>query len=366
MSYLARVREALTSIDRASLRRSIREQRDDMLDFSSNDYLGLSRHPAVLSALSGARRAGSGGSRLLAGAYREHRALEETLAGLTRREDALLFSSGYLAALGATGALARFVAAVYSDELNHASLIDGLRLAKLPRTIYPHLALPEMRTDSALVVSETRFGMDGDALDIAAFIAALGPGDVALLDEAHAFGITGPRGGGAAAAYDDERLVVLGTLSKAAGTLGGFIAGPAVTIEYLRNSARSFIFDTSLPPSLAAAARRALEVIGSDEGETRRAQLRANIARLKGGLAELGLAVGAPGAVQPIGLGDPQAALRAAAALEARGLRVPAIRPPSVPAGTSRLRITLRADHSFDDVDALLDGLQAVLETAAV
>lgn len=365
MSYLARVREALAGIDRAALRRTIREQRDDLLDFSSNDYLGLARHPALLAALGEARRAGSGGSRLLAGAYREHRALEETIAALTRREDALLFSSGYLAALGATGALAGFVALACSDELNHASLIDGLRLTKLPRTIYPHRLLPARRAGAALVVSETVFGMDGDLLDLEAFAAALGEDDIALLDEAHAFGLLGPRGGGAAASYEDRRLVILGTLSKAAGALGGFVAGPAPAIEYLRNTARSFIFDTSLPPALADAARLALELIAGDEGELRRARLRANVARLQRGLGELGLRAESQGAVQPVVLGDPEAALAAAAALEARGLRVPAIRPPSVPAGTSRLRITLRADHTLDEVDALVEALHATLAVTA-
>ncbi len=361
MSYLERARRALDELAAGGLRRTIREGRGGLVDFSSNDYLGLARHEAVLAALRGADRAGSSGARLLAGAYPEHSALEEALAALVRREAALLFSSGYLAALGAIGALARCVDHAYSDRLNHASLIDGLRATKLPRTIYPHRELPPKRPAGGLVVSETIFGMDGDAADVRALVGALLPQDVLLLDEAHALGVAGPRGGGLAAELDDPRIVVLGTLSKALGALGGFIAGPRTVIELLKNTARTFIFDTSLPPALAAAAHAAVRIAGSAEGDERRGIVRGHVARLRRLLGELGYGGGGAGAVIPVVLGEADEALAASRALEERGFRVPAIRPPTVPPGSSRLRITVRADHTAAQIEALGEALQGVL-----
>ncbi len=366
MSYLRRAQRALDDLDAQKLRRTIRDHRDDAVDFSSNDYLGLSRHGAVVGALRAARRAGSGGARLLAGAHSEHRALEEALAALVRREAALLFSSGYLAALGAIGALAPCVDAAYSDALNHACLIDGLRATKLARTVYPHLALPPRRGPAALIVSETIFGMDGDSIDARALVAGLGSDDVALVDEAHALGIAGAGGGGLAAELDDPRVVVIGTLSKALGALGGFVAGPQTAIELLRNTARTFVFDTALPPAVAAAALAAVRIVASAEGDALRERLASRVGRLRAALELLGRSAEGPGAVIPIVVGDSSEALAVAAALAERGLHVPAIRPPTVPAGTSRLRITLRADHADDEIDALASALAAVLPRPAL
>jgi len=366
LSYLRRARRVLDELDAGNLRRTIREHRDDVVDFSSNDYLGLSRHGTVVGALRAARRAGSGGARLLAGAHPEHRALEEALAELVRREAVLLFSSGYMAALGAIGALASCVDAAYSDALNHACLIDGLRATKLTRTIYPHLALPQRRDPAAMIVSETIFGMDGDGIDTGALVAALGTDDVALLDEAHALGIAGPGGGGLAAGLDDPRIVVVGTLSKALGALGGFVAGPQTAIALLRNTARTFVFDSALPPAVAAAARTAVGIVASAEGEALRERLASRASRLRAALERLGRSADGSGAVIPIVVGDASEVLAVAAALAERGLRVPAIRPPTVPQGTSRLRITLRADHTDDEIDALASALAAVLPHPAL
>lgn len=361
MNYLARVREILDELTARDLRRTIREDRGTLIDFSSNDYLALSGHPAVVGALHAARRSGSGGSRLLAGAHAEHRALEATLASLTGREATLVFSSGYLAALGTIAALAPVAKHAYSDRLNHASLIDAIRATGLTRTIYPHLSPPlSARESPAFLVSETVFGMDGDVADPSAIVASLGSGDVAIFDEAHAIGVHGPHGSGLAAGERDPRVIVIGTLSKALGGIGGFAAGPADAIELLRNTARTFMFDTSLPPALAEAARIAAELSMSDEGEVRRRALGERAAQLRTGLAALGRAVTGKGPIVPVIIGRPEETLAVRDSLEARGVGVAAVRPPTVPAGTSRLRIVVRADHTPEDVDRLIEAIGAL------
>ncbi|MDE2571335.1 MAG: aminotransferase class I/II-fold pyridoxal phosphate-dependent enzyme, partial [bacterium] len=345
--------------------RVVKERRDaaqgEWLDFTSNDYLGLAEHPEVVGALRAARRVGSGGSRLLAGAHAEHAALERELAEYVGRERALLFASGYHAALGAIGALAKVVGSAYFDALNHACLIDGLRGTRLPRHIYRHLAFAGAargadRGSGALVVSESIFGMDGDAADPRALLAALGPDDVLLIDEAHALGVEGTHGAGLAYGVDDPRVLVLGTLSKAFGAHGGFVAGPAIVIDYLQTAARTFIFDTALPPSIAEAARAGLRVAcGSDAA---RAHLAALGDRLRRGLRSLGYAVGeGRGPVVPVLVGGEEPVLALAAALRERDIDAPPIRPPTVPPGACRLRVTLRATHSMADVDRLLEAL---------
>ncbi|MGH7729219.1 MAG: aminotransferase class I/II-fold pyridoxal phosphate-dependent enzyme, partial [Vulcanimicrobiaceae bacterium] len=281
MSARERIARELARIEAAALRREVREALPPgALDFSSNDYLGLSRDPHVLEALRASACAGSGGSRLLAGAHPEHAALERELAAWLGRERVLLFSSGYLAVLGAVATLGTLCDIVYSDRLVHASAIDAIRLCARPKHIYPHATLPPLAAEAApvaLVVSESIFGMDGDALDLAALLGALRPGDLLVLDEAHALGIAGPTGAGAARAFADPRIVVVGTLSKAFGDQGGFVAASRDVVELLVSRARSFIFDTSLAPPLAAAARAALAIVRGAEGERLRERLRANV-----------------------------------------------------------------------------------------
>ncbi len=363
MSYRDRVRARLADLDARALRRTVRTTANDPTrDFSSNDYLGLARHPAVVAALRSAAFAGSGGSRLLAGAHAEHAALEGALAAWTGREAALLFSSGYLAALGAIGALAPHFAAAYSDERNHACAIDALRLTKLPRTIYPHRSLPDRstRAERALVVTESLFGMAATRIDVAALVANLGADDALVVDEAHALGLEGPRGAGLAARAADERVIVLGTLSKAFGVVGGFVAGPADVIALLQNDARGFVFDTALPPSVVAAAHAALTIIASADGDARRARVTAHAARVRARLRENGAAVSEEGgAIVPIVLGETHAALAFARVLAEHGIIAPAIRPPTVPRGEAQIRLTLRADHDDADIDALLAALDA-------
>jgi 8-amino-7-oxononanoate synthase len=331
-----------------------------LLDFSSNDYLGLSQHPDVVAALNDATRVGSGGSRLLAGAHNAHRLLEEDLASFVGREKALLFSSGYHAALGAIGGLARVVETGFSDQLNHACLIDGLRLTKLTKTIYPHATLPRMGEASKLVLTESLFGMEGDAIDVGAIARSLRPDDVLLIDEAHALGILGEFGGGLAHGIDDPRVVVIGTLSKAFGAHGGFVAGPRPVIEFLQTVARTFIFDTALPPVLADAARIAVRLARTYDTQ------RAHLLRLAGDLRQRVRAIGfrVPDGLGPIVnmiVGDPRAALELSRQLREAGVNAPAIRPPTVPNGTSRIRITLRATHTESDVDHLVGALRRAL-----
>lgn len=358
MRYLDRVRAELTVVDAARRRRFARPALPaDAVDFSSNDYLGLARDARVVAAMRAGERVGSGGSRLLGGAHPEYAALEAGLAAWTGREAARLFSSGYLAAIGAITALAACIDVAYSDELVHACIIDGLRLTRLERHIVPHAALPERSRDTraALIVTESAFAMDGSRAPLEALVAQLRDGDVLLVDEAHALGVAGPAGSGYAAALHDERVVVIGTLSKALGAAGGFVAGPREVIELLTNTGRTFIFDTALPPPIAAAAARALEIARGNEGDGLRAALHAHLARVRTGLRELGYDVrGEDGPAIAVVAGSEAAALELARGLEERGVYAPAIRPPTVPPGSCRVRLTVRADHTGADIDTLL------------
>lgn len=362
MSYLDRVRTELAIVTAAQRRRVARASvPSGATDFSSNDYLGISRDPRVVAVMRAANRVGSGGSRLLGGAGVEHAKLERALAEWTGRERALLFSSGYLAAIGAITALAPCVSVAYSDESVHACIIDGLRLTKLERHIVPHATLPARAADGrpALVVTESVFGMDGSLAPLAAHVMNLRDEDVLLVDEAHALGLAGDAGGGHAASLRDERVVVIGTLSKALGAAGGFVAGPAEVIELLTSTARTFIFDTAPPPAVAAAAACALQIVRGTGGDALRARSRVHSTRVREELRGLGYDVrGAAGPIVPVILGSERAALVLAGGLEERGLYAPAIRPPTVPPGTSRLRLTIRADHTQADIDLLLRAMR--------
>jgi 8-amino-7-oxononanoate synthase len=368
-SYVARVRERLAQIEAQHRTRAVQPHQPSAaaIDFSSNDYLALSRDPQVVQAFRHATRVGSGGARLLGGRHREHSLLEEELAAWLGRERAVLFSSGYLAALGAVSVLADVSEVVYSDALNHASLVDGVRSArKTPRHVYAHAALPPRteRESDALIASESLFSMDGDTIDAAHLLRDLGDGDVLLLDEAHALGVYGPQGAGLAFGLDDPRVVVLGTLSKSLGALGGFVAGPAETIELIVNAARTFVFDTALPPAVALAARVALSI--ARKGDERRARLRSNAVRLRAGLEAIGLDLPGDDASQivPIVLGDEERAMRVSAQLLEKNLYVPAVRPPTVPVGTSRLRASVRADHEPEHIDLLVREVARCIATS--
>lgn len=356
MSYLSRVAQTLDDIRSLDRFRSIAgDEVKYVADFSSNDYLALAADSRMVEAMRHVKRVGSGGARLLGGRHREHRLLEEDAARWVAREDALLFSSGYLAAMGAVSVLARYAECIYSDALNHASLIDGIRGTGKPREIYPHLQLPprSLRRAPALIVSETLFGMDGDVADVAALAADLNDEDILLLDEAHALGVLGLNGSGAAAQTADPRIVVLGTFSKAVGAAGGFIAGPHALIELMVNSARTFIFDTAPPPAIVFAARVGIMLArGADD---RRARLLQNVQHVRPGAAT---------PIVPIVLGEETLALDAMRRCAERGVLVPAIRPPTVPPGTSRLRVSVRSDHRAEQMALLAECLGSFACTA--
>jgi 8-amino-7-oxononanoate synthase len=253
---------------------------------------------------------------------------------------------------------ASLVDVVYSDALNHACLIDGIRAAKIPREIFAHAKLPRKqdRRHPALIVTESLFGMDGDKVDLKAIRAELHDDDVLLVDEAHALGLFGAEGGGLACGIADDRIVVLGTLSKAIGAAGGFVAGPAALVDLLVNTARTFIFDTALPPAIAFAAR--VGIMLSKTADDRRARLFERSARLQAGLCELGLAtIQEQTAIVPVVVGDEARALELMHRCAQAGINAPAIRPPTVPAGTSRLRLSVRSDHTDEQISLLLGQL---------
>ena len=364
MSYLQQVENALALIREHGRYREIEPQEPRYAaDFSTNDYLALAADSRMVEAMRHVKRVGSGGARLLGGRHREHWLLETDIARWLGRDRALLFSSGYLAALGAVQVLARFVDAIYSDALNHACLIDGIRAAGVPREIYAHAQLPPraQRRSRALIVSESLFGMDGDTIDVAALAADLGDDDILLIDEAHALGVLGEEGAGLANGIADDRIVVLGTLGKAIGAGGGFIAGPGLLVDLLVNGARTFIFDTAPPPAIAFAARVGI-MLARTAGD-RRARLFAKTARLRAGLRELGFpaetrSVETP--IVPVVAGEEQQAMELMRRCMERGVYAPAVRPPTVPPGTSRLRVSMRADHTDEQVDLLLEALACV------
>jgi glycine C-acetyltransferase/8-amino-7-oxononanoate synthase len=339
-----------------------------VLCLASNNYLGLAAHPEVVdSAADAARRygAGSGSARLITGGNVLHDELETRLAAFKGCEAALLFSSGYLANLGTVSALVGRGDAVFSDELNHASIIDGCRLSRADVHVYRHAEAGHLADRlatwrrvapagaRALVVTDSVFSMDGDIAPLPDIVAACERhGAILMVDEAHATGVVGPGGRGAVAGFGLEGRVgvVMGTLSKSLGAAGGFIAGSADLCAYLRNRARSFIFDTALPPATAAAALSALAIVEREPDRpvrTRRLAL-----RLAAGLRAAGFDVADPdAAVLPVVIGEPDAAMALSARLLELGVLVTAIRPPTVPPGTSRLRATVMATHSDAEID---------------
>jgi 8-amino-7-oxononanoate synthase len=361
-----------------------------LIDFCGNDYLGLARHPDLVAALTrsaSAEGVGTGAAHLVSGHRGEHAALEEELADWTGRERAVLFSTGVMANLGALQALlgagnlpGRGEAVCVQDRLNHASLIDGAQLAGAELRRYPHgdagaaaRQLDARPDHPAMLATDGVFSMDGDIAPLAE-LAKVSRERQALfyVDDAHGLGVMGSEGSGsvAAAGLDaNEVPVLMGTLGKALGTAGAFVAGDADLIEAIVQFARPYIYTTAMPAALAAATRASLRLVRSDP-EGRRGRLAANIERFRAGAAQLGLPVmPSQTAIQPLLVGSADAALGASRALEADGFLVVAIRPPTVPQGAARLRITLSAAHSPEQIDALLDALARLpgpVGTAAV
>jgi len=341
-----------------------------LLAFCSNDYLGLANDPRVIGALQqGAARygAGSGASHLVSGHSRAHHELEEALAEFTGRPRALLFSGGYAANLGVISALLGRGDAVFQDRLNHASLLDGglLSGARLQRFLHNDAASLEARLARSparrkLVAVDGVFSMDGDEAPLAALAAASARyGALLYVDDAHGFGVLGERGAGTLEKQGMGSAgvpLLMATLGKALGVAGAFVAGSAELIETLIQFARTYIYTTAMPPALAVAAAESLRIVR--EEPWRRAHLQELIERFRAGANALGLQVlPSQTAIQPLLLGDAATALRWSEQLLARGLLVPAIRPPTVPRGQSRLRVTLSAAHTVAEVERLLQAL---------
>jgi 8-amino-7-oxononanoate synthase len=343
------------------------------LAFCSNDYLGLANHPEVIAALKkGADLYGVGGgaSHLVNGHSQAHHALEEALAEFTGRPRALLFSTGYMANLGAVNALLDKRDAVFQDRINHASLLDAglLSGARFQRYLHNDAVSLRQRLEKTearrkLVVTDGVFSMDGDIADLPALC------DVAreqqawvMVDDAHGFGCIGRGGRGSVDHFDlndSDVQVLIGTLGKAFGTAGAFVAGSEELIETLVQHARTYIYTTSMPPAVAYATLTSLKLL--EQEEWRREKLTALIAQFRNGCSELGLdLMDSPTPIQPILVGESEKAMRMSAALEAEGIFIGAIRPPTVPQGAARLRVTLSAEHSEAQVDRLLDALDRV------
>ena len=348
-----------------------------VLCLASNNYLGLATHPDVTAAAAEAAArfgAGSGAARLITGGQRAHDDLEAALADFKGTDEAVLFSSGYLANLGTIAAIVRPGDAVFSDELNHASIVDGARLSKAKVHVYRHADAghlddllgawrQERPTERALVVTDSVFSMDGDLAPLPDLVEVTeAHGAILMIDEAHATGVVGPGGRGAAAHFGLEgRIpVVMGTLSKALGAAGGFVAGRADLCAWLRNRARSFIFDTAMAPPVVAAAAAALEVVRREPERPERVRTLAR--RLADDLADAGYKVAAPdAAVIPVFIGEAADTMSLAAGLLEAGVLVGAIRPPSVAPGTSRLRVTLMATHTEDHLGRATAAFRGVL-----
>ncbi|HEX5515212.1 MAG TPA: 8-amino-7-oxononanoate synthase [Gammaproteobacteria bacterium] len=339
--------------------------------FCSNDYLGLAVDPRVVEAFQRAAAdygVGSSGAHLITGHRREHDALEEELADFLGRSRALLFSTGYMANTGLIDALVRDGDAVFHDWLNHASLYDGGRLSGAAVFRYAHAdtaalagLLMQGEYRRRLIVSDGLFSMDGDVAPLAELAElARRHGGWLMVDDAHGIGVVGPEGRGCVAAAglsEAEVPVLMGTLGKALGSFGAFVAGSTELIEWCVQKARTYIYTTALPPAVCAATRQALRLVQAENW--RRERLSLLVARFRAGAEQIGLSLMPSNSpIQPIVIGDAAAALALSRGLEQDGFLVTAIRPPTVPSGTARLRVTLNALHSEADVDALLAALE--------
>lgn len=348
---------------------------EELRNFSANDYLGLAQDPRVCEAATEVLReagVGSGASALVSGRTPWHERLEAALAAFENQNAALLFPSGLAANIGAIAALAGSEDVVFCDRFNHASLVDGCRLSGSRMRIYRHSDLTGFARSLAKasdarrrwIVTDSVFSMDGDLAPLPELTNLADQYSAGLIiDEAHATGVFGECGRGVAelAGVEDRIDVRIGTLSKALGGLGGFVAGPAELIEYLWNRARTQVYSTALPPAVCAAAMTALEILQKEP--ERRQRLWTLSEQLRQGLKDRGIEPypGSTGPIVPIVLGSPAAAVAAAAQLKDRGYLVGAIRPPTVPQGTARLRISLSAVHREEDVAGLVTAIAEVV-----
>ena len=370
------LRRVLRSVDGAQGPR-IHVDGRDILNFSSNDYLGLAGDPRLAAAARNAldqEGVGAGASRLISGHLSSHRKLEQLLADFKQTQSSLVFSTGYMANVGIISALVGRDDIVFSDRLNHASIVDGIVFSRAQMKRYPHCdmkALEEMLKETPaktkkLIVTDSVFSMDGDIapldhiVDLAQRYKAM-----VMVDEAHGFGVLGKNGKGAVEHFGLEGKIdiQMGTLSKAAGCFGGYVCGSKALIDYLTNKARSFVYTTAMPPMVAAAAARGVEIIRDEP--TRRQYLLELADDLRRGLNDLGFdTMNSQTPIIPILVKDTQASVDLSAKLFEEGIWVQAIRPPTVPENAARLRLTVTAAHTREDVNQLLDVLKK-LRTAA-
>jgi len=357
-----RLRAHLLELERDGLLRTRRPPQG--IDLSSNDYLGLASHPLVKERMAAAicsLGAGSTGSRLLRGERECFTALERRFAAFKGTERALYFSSGYLANLAVLTTFPEAEDTIYSDELNHASLIDGARLSRASRVVFPH-GCPGEVSAGAFLITESVFSMDGDFAPLQQYARLCTKLDSALIvDEAHSVGIYGDRGSGLIeeTGIGDAVLVSINTAGKALGVAGAFVAGPAWAIEYLAQRARTFIFSTAMPPAVAAALDASLDVIEAEP--ERRSRVRSLARYLRDRLRDSGIAV-APGdsPIIPVILGENDRAMAIASELQQAGFDIRAIRPPTVAPGTARLRIAVNVGLSENILDRFVEKLCAV------
>ncbi len=338
-----------------------------LLNFCSNDYLGLAADPRPAAAAQEALArlgTGSGASRLVCGSFEEHALLEQEVATFKGTEAALVFGSGYMANTGIIPALVGRNDVVFSDRLNHASLVDGIVLSRADLQRYAHNDMLQLEAalrkaggkKRRLIVTDAVFSMDGDTAFLKEIVELARRYEAwVMVDEAHSFGLFGASGAGLAEELGVQKdiHVQMGTLSKAAGVIGAYAAGSQVLRDYLVNRARSFVFTTAMPPAMAAAARASLQILRAEP--ERRQRVLALASRLRTGLRGMGLNVPEGRTpIIPVMIGDDQEAVRFSRELAAKGFFVPAIRPPTVPAGTARLRVTVTAAHTDADIEKFL------------
>ncbi len=349
-----------------------------MLGFASNDYLGLANAPELIATAQAAAArwgVGSGASHLVSGHTEAHETMDRTLAEFTGFEAAIGFSTGFLANLAVMPALLGRNDAIFADRLNHASLVDGALLSRAELHRYAHLdlqalehALAQSRARTKLIVTDAVFSMDGDVAPLPALLELAERYDCWLLvDDAHGFGVLGPQGRGTLASFglQSPRIILMGTLGKAAGVGGAFVAASQALIRWLEQTARPYIFTTAMPPLLAACVTRAVELISQSDG--RRVHLQALIRSLHAGLAGTRWQLLPSGtAIQPVIIGGNAEAIEVSRQLEARGIYVPAIRPPTVPKGTARLRVSLSAAHTEAELGQLCAALRALSDPAGL
>jgi glycine C-acetyltransferase/8-amino-7-oxononanoate synthase len=344
----------------------------ELLLMASNDYLGLSQHPQLISA--GARAAeqwgaGSGAARLISGSSALFDALEKRLADFKHTQAALVFSTGYMANLGLLSALAGADDIIFSDELNHASIIDGCRLSRARVSVYPHVDIAALETQlqqsghyrRRIIVTDALFSMDGDIAPLPRLLELARTHDAVLIvDDAHGTGVLGPDGRGTIAHFglkDCNRLIVMGTMGKALGCFGAFVAGSRVLIDYLVNRARSFIFTTAMPPANVASALAALDLV--EQEPTLRERLQENTDFMHSELRSLGFDLGSSQTqIIPIMAGEASTAVAMAADLMEQGIFLQAIRPPTVPQGAARLRLTITALHTRQQLEQVVTALK--------